>query len=93
MSHEDSISVLGTERSQKEPYQENMGDEEGFQIHIQSQQSWQLVKSGQGRSPARAEHCESVFLTSILRFPGVAASIRLHNMHCLSCDLAEDNQS
>ena len=25
---------------QTEPYRENMGDEEGFQIHIQCQQSW-----------------------------------------------------
>ena len=28
--HEDGISVLGTDRRQKEPYQENMGDEEEF---------------------------------------------------------------
>ena len=33
--HDDGISVLGTERRQQ-PYQENIGDEEGFQIHIQS---------------------------------------------------------
>ena len=78
--------------SQKEPYQENMRDEEGFEIHIQSQQSWQLVTCGQGRCPARAEHCESVLLTSFLRFLGVAASFCLHNMHRLSCDLAQDNQ-
>ena len=45
--HEDGISVLGTDSSQKEPYQENKGDEEGFQIHIQSQLSWQLVTCGQ----------------------------------------------
>ena len=32
------ISALGTDRSQRKPYQENMGDEEGFQIHSQSQQ-------------------------------------------------------
>ena len=37
--HEDEISVLGTDRSQEESYKENMGGEEGFQIHIQSQQS------------------------------------------------------
>ena len=42
---------------------------------------------------ARAEHGESVFHASLLRFPGVAASIRLHYMHRLSCDLAQDNQS
>ena len=67
----------GTDRGQKEPYQENMGDEEGFQIHIQTQQLWQLVTCGQGRCPARAEHRESDFLASFLRFP----AIRLHNMH------------
>ena len=60
-----------------------MGDEEGFQIHILSQQSWQLVTSGQGHCSARTEHCESVFLASFLRFPGVTTSIRLHNMHHL----------
>ena len=36
-----------------------------------------------------ASQCSVPFL----RFPGVAASIRLHDMHCLSCDLAQDNQS
>ena len=70
-----------------------MGDEEGFQIHIQSQQSWQLVTCGQGRCPARAEHSESVFLASFLQFPGIAASIGLHNIHRLWCNLAQDNQS
>ena len=64
-----------------------MWNEEGFQIHIQSKQSWQLVTCGQGRCPARAERREPVFLVSFFRFPGVAASIRLHNMHRLSCDL------
>ena len=92
-SIKDGISVFGTDRSQKEPYQENMGDEEGFQIHIQLQQSWQLVKCGQGHCPARAEHHESVFLAFFLGFPGVAALICLHNMHCLSYDLTQDNQS
>ena len=71
----------------KEPYQEKIGDEEGFQIHIQSQQSCQLVTCEQGRCPARAEHRKSVVLPSFLRFPGVATSIRLCNMHRLSCDL------
>ena len=84
---------LGADRSQKEPYRENIGNEEGFQIHIQSQQSWQPVTCGQERCPARAENHESVFLASFLQFPGVAASTRLHNMHRLSFDLAEDNQS
>ena len=93
MNYQDGISILGTGRSQKEPYQEKIGDEEGFQIQIQSQQSWQLARCAQGRCPARAEHHESVFLTSFLRFPGVAASIRLHDMHRLSCDLAQDSQS
>ena len=65
MYHEDVISVLGTDRSQREQYQANNGDDEGFQIHIQLQQSWQLVTCGQ----------ESVFLTSFLQFPGVAASM------------------
>ena len=37
MYHDDGISVLRTDRSQKEPYQENIGYEEGLQIHIQSQ--------------------------------------------------------
>ena len=63
-----------------------MGDEERFQIHIQSQQSWQLVTCGQGRCPARAEQRQ------FLRFHGIAASIFLHIMHRLSCDLAQDNQ-
>ena len=63
---EDGISVLGTDRSQKEPYQENIGDEEGFQIHIQSQQSWQLVTCGQGRCPARAEYPRVSFLCLFL---------------------------
>ena len=71
-----------------------MGDEKEFQIHNQFKQSWQLVTCGQGRCPAGAEHHESVFLASFLRFPGgVAASIRLHNMHCLLYDLAQDNLS
>ena len=93
--HEGGISVLGTDRSPKEQYQENIGGggEEWFQVHIQSQQSWQLVTCGQRRCPARAEHRESVFLASFLRFPGVAASICLHIMHRLSCDLAQENQS
>ena len=47
----------------------------------------------EGHCPARAEHCESVFLASFLRLPGIAASIPLHYMHCLLCDLAQDNQS
>ena len=47
---------------------ENIWDEEGFQINIQSQQSWQLVTCGQGRCPERAEHLESVFLASFRRF-------------------------
>ena len=42
-----------------------MEDEEGFQINIQSQQSWQLVTCGQRCCPARAEHRESVLLASI----------------------------
>ena len=75
--HEDGISVLGIDRSQKESYdyQENMGEEKGFQIHIQLQQSRQLVTCGQEHCPARAEHCELVFLASFLRFPGVAGII------------------
>ena len=70
-----------------------MGDGEGFQIHIQSQQSWQLVTCGQVRCPAKAEHHKSVFIAPFLQFPGVAASFRLHNMHHLLWDLAQDNQS
>ena len=68
------------------------GMRKDFQIHIQSQQSWQLVTCGQRRCPARAEHLESGFLASFLRFPGVATSISLHNIHSLSCDIAKDNQ-
>ena len=60
-----------------------MGDETGFQILIQSQQSWQHVTCGQGYRPARAEHRESGSLASFLQFPDVAASICLHNMHRL----------
>ena len=70
-----------------------MGDEEGFQIRIQSQQTWQLATRGKGRCPARTEHCKPVFLTSFWLFPGVAASMRLHSMHCLSCDFAQDSKS
>ena len=33
------LLFLVADRIRKEPYQENMGYEEGFQIHIQSQQS------------------------------------------------------
>ena len=54
--------------------------EEGFQIHIQSQQSWQLMTYGQGCYPARAEHHESDRLVSLLQFPGIAAS-----MACIIC--------
>ena len=91
--HEGGISVLGTDKSHKEPFQEYMGDEEGFQIHIQSQQSWQLVTCGQGSCPAKAEHKESVFLIAIMQFSGISTSIRLDHMNnCLSCDLAQDNQ-
>ena len=71
--HEDGISFLRTKRNQKEPYQENMKDEERFQINIQSQHAWQLVTCGQGRCPARAEHRESVFFISSLQFPGVTS--------------------
>ena len=95
MYYEDGISVLGIDIhvSQKEPYKENIKDEAGFQIHIQSRQSWQLVTvtCWQGRCPARAEHCESVFRSSFLRFTDVAASICLHNVHRLMCDLDQDN--
>ena len=38
--------------------------------------SRKLVACGQ-HCPARAEHHESVFLASFMRFPGVAASIAL----------------
>ena len=71
--------ILETDRSKKEPYQENMGDEEGIQIHIQSQHSWQLVMRGQGRCPA-SRTPEPVLLTPFLHFSGVASAIRLHNM-------------
>ena len=89
--HEDGISVLGTNRSHLESNQESMGNEEGFQIHIQSLQSWQLVKCVEGHCPARAEHCKSVprlFLTISCHY----TSIRMH-MHRLMCNLAQDNQS
>ena len=61
------------------------GDEEGFQIHIQSQQSCHLVTYGQERCPARGEHRESVFLASFLRFPGeanqfVCIILKLHSL-------------
>ena len=35
----------------------------------------------------------SQFSLPLLRFPGVASSICLNNMHRLLCDLAQDNQS
>ena len=54
---------------------------------------FEQVKCGQGRCPTRAEHRESVFLASFLQFPYVAASTCLHNIHNLSCDLAQDNQA
>ena len=91
MYHEDGISVLVTDKSQKERYQENMDDEEGFQIHIQLLQSWQPVTCVKGRCPARAGHCESVFLVSFLRFPGASASLCLYNIHRLLCYLAHDH--
>ena len=84
---------MGTERSQKGPYQENMGDEEVLRIRIQSQKSWQLAMCEQARCPASAEHLESIFPSFFLQFPGTSAAILLHNMHHLSCDLIQDNQS
>ena len=94
MSHEDEISVLGTDRSQKEPYQENFGDEGGFQIHIQSQQSCQLVQCGQGRCLARSEHGKSVFLAPFLQFPCILAQFariictvyRANLLKIINCD-------
>ena len=74
-------------------YDEDMGDEEGFRTHIQSQQSWQLVACGQGHCSARVEHRDSVFLASFLQFHGIATSICLYNIHRLSCEHAQDNQS
>ena len=46
-----------------------------------------------GARPARAEHRDSVYLTSFLQFLGVATSIRLNKMHSLSRELAHGNQS
>ena len=46
----------------------NMEDEEGFQIHIQSQKSWQLVTCGQWRCPAKSEHHKSGFLPLFSEF-------------------------
>ena len=91
--HKGWILTLGTDRSQQGPYQENMGDEEGLRIRIQSQQSWQLAMCEQAHCHARAEHLESIFLSFFLQFPGTGAAILLHNMHHLSCDLVQDNQS
>ena len=85
MHHEDGISVLGTNKSQKEPYQVHMADEEEFQIHIQSQQSWQIMTCGQGRCPARAEHCEPVssslcdFLAKQSQFACIIGTINMVN--------------
>ena len=42
---------------------------------------------------AKAELRKTVFLATVLRFPDVATSTRLHTMHRLSRDLAQDNQS
>ena len=39
---------MGTDISQNDPYQKNMGDEEGFQIHTQSQQACNLGRVGRG---------------------------------------------
>ena len=41
---------------------------------------------------SRAERLESTFLSSSSQSPNVAASVLLHNMHRLSCDLPQDNQ-
>ena len=84
------MSVLGTYRSKKKPYQQNMGDEEGFQISFSGSSHCDVCA---GAFSSRAEHHESVFLASFMYFPGVAASICLHNMHRLSCDFAQDNQA
>ena len=67
------FQFLRTDRSQNEPYQDNIGDEEGFQIHIKLQQPCQLVKCEQGRCLARAENREPVSLASFVRFPGILA--------------------
>ena len=52
-----------------------MGFEEGFQIQIQSQESWQLVTCGQGRCSARAEHRDSVFLNLSALYTPFAARL------------------
>ena len=64
--HKGWILVWGTDRSQKGPYQENMLGEEGLQIRIQSQQSWQLATCEQAHCPARAEHLKSIDALSSL---------------------------
>ena len=64
---------------------------DSLRICIQSQQPWQLATYEHAQRPAKAEHLKSIFLSSVLQFPGASASILLHN-HLL-CDLVQDNQS
>ena len=77
---------MGTDRSQKGPHQENMECEEGLRI-LSVAAVMATCDVYATHCPARAERLESIFLSSVLQFPSANASILLHNMHHLSCDL------
>ena len=92
MYHEDGNSVLGTDRSQIEPYQENMGDEEVISNphSVTVVMAIYLVWAGSLSYKSRTLHVS--FPSLFLAIPSIATTISLHNMHRLSRDLAQDNQ-
>ena len=76
--HEDGISVLGTDRSQKEPYQENLWDE-GIISNPHSVAGVIATCGVQAGALSCKRRTQRIRLyASFLRFPGAAASIRLY---------------
>ena len=91
IAHDDCISVFGTDRSH---IRRIWGMRKDFESAFSRSSHGNLWLVGRRRRcPARTEHLESVILAPFLWFPSISASIRLHNMHHLSCALAQDNQS
>ena len=92
MYHEDGNSVLGTDRSQIEPYQENMWDEEvisnphSVAVVMATCHVWAGSLSYKSITP------QVSFPGLFLAIPSVATTISLHNMHRLSRDLTQANQ-
>ena len=93
MFHEDGISVLGTDSRQKEPCQENMRDEEGFLNPHSVAAIMAICDAWAGTLSCKSIKHRISFPCILLASSGIAASICLHDMHRLSRDLAQDNQS